>query len=387
MRKTMLASLVGLLVPISASATSTSYGGSYLRRARNFDDTPLAVSIPQGDAAKRITNAGAADADQLDIVTAVADNELVIVAADVPRPELFQRASAADTRLVMLDAHSDPMTQIVAILAQHRELAAVHLVSHGQPGALTFGALRVDETSLRQRPEFLRALQDATRPGADFLLYGCDVAAGQEGESLLDLIAGQTQRDVAASFGPTGGRSGGGDWELEIRRGTIDASLPFSAKAMADFTGVLTGSYTLQDWTSSTPGTPAGCPGNAPTPYEYASLKSGNYVACGFMHNNGYGGTTVDLYNYFAGPTPAFLRMNGGPMVAQSTVSGTNHIDVRNDNSAFQLNQVVADEFAGTTTFSDVWITGYLAGGGTVTSGHVTSDSTAVSTFTFDSAD
>src|SRR5690606_26565247 len=90
---------------------------------------------------------------------------------------------------------------------------------------------------LEANPSVLRALRDATRPGADLLLYGCDVAA--EDDSLLELIKARAHVDVAASADLTGDERLGGDWELEIRKGRIDASAAFSKTALRDYRHVL----------------------------------------------------------------------------------------------------------------------------------------------------
>lgn len=163
--------------------------------------------------------------------------ELVIVDAGIPEPSTLRSGLRTGVELVVLRGGRPGLDELVDVLARYRDLAAVHLVTHGEPGALWLNGTRVDTAALEANPSVLRALRDATRPGADLLLYGCDVAA--EDDSLLELIKARAHVDVAASADLTGDERLGGDWELEIRKGRIDASAAFSKTALRDYRHVL----------------------------------------------------------------------------------------------------------------------------------------------------
>ncbi|MFM8524156.1 MAG: DUF4347 domain-containing protein [Cyanobacteriota bacterium] len=59
-------------------------------------------------------------------------------------------------------------------------------------------------------------------PGGDLLLYGCNLASGVEGRSLIARIADLTGRDVAASTDLTGRD---GNWALEYTYGTVEKTI------------------------------------------------------------------------------------------------------------------------------------------------------------------
>src|SRR5690606_29672885 len=111
--------------------------------------------------------------------------------------------------------------------------------------------------------------------------------------------------------------------------------------------------------------------------WNYKSLSKDSYIVCGFVHDNGYGGTTVNVTNVY-GDAYAAPTQN-------QTESGINHIEVRRSSGSFQLSQVVAQEFPGSHVFSSVKVIGYVSGGGTIESTAITNDTTTANTFTFTS--
>ncbi|MFP8781513.1 DUF4347 domain-containing protein, partial [Hydrogenophaga sp. RWCD_12] len=58
----------------------------------------------------------------------------------------------------------------------------------------------------------------------DILIYACDFASGEAGQTTLQLLAQYTSADVAASTDTTGDQSLGGDWTLEASVGAVEAS-------------------------------------------------------------------------------------------------------------------------------------------------------------------
>ena len=71
------------------------------------------------------------------------------------------------------------------------------------------------------------------------LLYGCNVAADSDGQSLLDNIARLTGADVVASDDLTGSAELGGDWQLEYQAGDIQSSVAFNPQTKQSWIGLL----------------------------------------------------------------------------------------------------------------------------------------------------
>ncbi len=236
MRNKIISGLTGLLLPFAAYGAPATYGNYQHRKlVQGVSHQPLHSPGLREYALKdpvQIRND-----EQLNISSGTLVKELVIIGAKVPDRSVLQSAARPGVETVILTHDRDALAQITEILESHSNLDAIHLVSHGEPGVILLGEHRLDKHALKAQPQFLESFNQATRPGADLLLYGCDLAA--EDAELLELIQRKTHLDVAASNNPTGSSSLGGDWDLEVQAGNIETSLPFSAKALKDFSGIL----------------------------------------------------------------------------------------------------------------------------------------------------
>ncbi|SMR74539.1 Uncharacterized protein YjbI, contains pentapeptide repeats, partial [Marinobacterium sediminicola] len=198
--------------------------------------------------AERSLQMGAAVQSPVDEVTADSTiNQVIFVDPRVESAEmLIQQAlsgSAHETsryEVVYLDGESDGVEQIAQWLSRYDELDAVHLLSHGADGKVTLGDTQLELDSLEQYRDSLLAWGEALSEQGDILIYGCSVAGDAEGEALVQALADMTGADVAASEDVTGSEALGGDWNLEVQSGVIDAAMLLNGGdwqgLLADFT-------------------------------------------------------------------------------------------------------------------------------------------------------
>lgn len=137
---------------------------------------------------------------------------------------LDDETGMSEARVVILDATQDGIEQITATLSEHDDLAAVHLLSHGDSGQLQLGDTLLDMQALGAYLDDLAIWGDALAADGDVLLYGCNVADGAWGADFVGKLAALTGADVAASIDLTGATAFGGDWSLEHASGAIEAS-------------------------------------------------------------------------------------------------------------------------------------------------------------------
>ncbi|EIK44572.1 outer membrane protein domain-containing protein [Cellvibrio sp. BR] len=194
--------------------------------------------------------------DQLDIRTAHPVRELVIVDGAVAETDkvVLRRALKPGVQLVELDSSVAGLPQLISALDGHKNLAAIHVVSHAEAGTILLGNSRITTESIQQEVHAFAALHGAVREGGDLLFYGCDLAANKAGEELLDIISNKTGLDVAASNDLTGNSDLHGDWDLEVKRGNVEAELAFSEVALRDFSSVLvasSGTKTFSGWSGN----------------------------------------------------------------------------------------------------------------------------------------
>ncbi|MBL8338351.1 MAG: DUF4347 domain-containing protein, partial [Rhodoferax sp.] len=150
--------------------------------------------------------------------------ELVFIDGSLDDIATLAAGARAGAQVFILDPLEDGLAQMARIAAGYRGLSAIHVVSHGASGSLQLGSATLDAASLPTYQRALAALGAAMGEGADLLLYGCDVAAGDGGNSFLQGLAQATGADVAASTDTTGAAFLGGDWDLEAATGSIETS-------------------------------------------------------------------------------------------------------------------------------------------------------------------
>jgi VCBS repeat-containing protein len=144
-----------------------------------------------------------------------------------------------EAEIHVLDTARDGLDQITEIVQSHHEISAVHILSHGTEGQIQLGNITLSSANLDAYASQLSRWSDHLHEDADILFYGCDLAGNDDGESLVDGIAGLTLADVAASNDKTGAAKAGGDWELEFATGTITTDVVANAALQANFTGTL----------------------------------------------------------------------------------------------------------------------------------------------------
>ncbi|WP_037457713.1 DUF4347 domain-containing protein, partial [Shewanella sp. HN-41] len=364
MRHTLLSGLSSLLLPLglygAGAIAAPSYQRSYLSASISASTELLLrsnTSLP-----KDLVDLSG---DQLDIQSAHPVRELVIVDGAVTEADksVLRRGLKPGVQLVELDSSVAGLPQLINALDGHKNLAAIHVVSHAQAGAILLGNSRITPETIQQEVHAFAALKGAVREGGDLLFYGCDLAANETGEALLDIISNNTGLDVAASNNLTGNSELQGDWDLEVKRGNIESTLAFSEKALADFSGVLTpaanNTYGFVGWN----GQVTKLLTQPSTTHFTLAAKSGDGVAqnlgsgignFAYMHG---GATTTNHYFY--------LRADG------------------TNTTAFELTGLTGAEYAGySSEFTNLRIIGYLQSGGTVTSSTV-NGSAGAQTFTF----
>ena len=144
-------------------------------------------------------------------------------------------AGIENARVVVIDSQANGIDQITSVLAGYHQLASVQIISHGKSGAVQLGNAQLSSTTLNQYRDRLQSWGNALSETGDLLFYGCNVAAGTQGLKFIDQISQITQADVQASDDLTGSATLGGDWDLEVATGAIEATLAVNAETQASY--------------------------------------------------------------------------------------------------------------------------------------------------------
>ncbi|MBN2316290.1 MAG: DUF4347 domain-containing protein [Sedimentisphaerales bacterium] len=160
-------------------------------------------------------------------------NHIVFVDSTLDREFQTENAFHPGVGVKVLPSNSNGIQYISDILSSYEDLSAIHIISHGMPGQVSLGTTVLDLTTLQAHTADLSAWGESLTPWGDILFYGCSIAQGDNGSTLIDQIAQITGADVAASTDNTGPQQKGGDWILEYHTGPlnieVNTELPFLA--------------------------------------------------------------------------------------------------------------------------------------------------------------
>ncbi|WP_419195274.1 DUF4347 domain-containing protein, partial [Novipirellula herctigrandis] len=158
-------------------------------------------------------------------------NEIVIIDSRVSDIEQLLgdlNESDRNVDVYVLDADRDGVDQITEILGSRTDVTAIHLVTHAEDGAVKLGNTWLGQSNLDGYAGQIASWQSSLSSDADMLLYGCDLAASEDGRTLIESLSALSGADVAASDDDTGHVDYQGDWLLEYTTGDIESSIAFS---------------------------------------------------------------------------------------------------------------------------------------------------------------
>lgn len=199
--------------------------------AERMDSLAAALAVP---AIQEIE-----DGDELLIRTT--SMEVVFIDASVSSTDtnILLANTPAGAEVVFINGDSDGLTQIANWLQAYDNISAIHIISHGDDGNVQLGNTTINNANLSDYTEQLGIIGDALTTDGDILFYGCNLGETAGGLKFIDQLAFLTDADIAASDDLTGAAELGGDWDLEIATGTIEANQTFTAEAMKGFSSVL----------------------------------------------------------------------------------------------------------------------------------------------------
>ncbi len=219
-------------------------------------------------------------------------------------------ALPANSEAFLLHPNQDGIEQMQEILSNYSELDSIQIVSHGAQGTLYLGNTVLSQQNIDNYRNPLGDIGSSLTATGDLLLYGCNVAQGEQGQQFIKSLAQLTGADVAASEDWTGNTALGGDDELETTVGMVETK----AQSL-NYENLL--GLTVNQNTSSYPDHTLGEFRNASA---FAALKAdGSVVTWGYAGNGGDSSAVASQLNgvvdvtqiYSTGSAFAALRVDG----------------------------------------------------------------------------
>ncbi|NJK65983.1 MAG: DUF4347 domain-containing protein, partial [Microcoleus sp. SU_5_3] len=176
-------------------------------------------------------------------------HQLLFVDTKVKDYQYLTESTNSDTEVIVLRDDRDGIEQITEKLKQSKNVAAIHILSHGETANVQIGATELNLSNIEVYRDCLETwfALPAIEPNSnsqitakpEILLYGCNVAATEAGIAFVQRLSQLTGAAVAASDNLTGNAALGGDWELEVTTGEIETPVAFSAEARESYASVL----------------------------------------------------------------------------------------------------------------------------------------------------
>ena len=169
---------------------------------------------------------------------------LVFIDSRVKDYQILSQGVTSNSEIIVLKPTEDAVGQITSALQVRNNIAAIHIVSHGSPGCLYLGdtqfSLETLERYARDLQTWSTTLASSDRCNApSIVLYGCNVAAEDQGVQFVERLSQITGVAVAASTTLTGNAALGGNWNFEMTTGKVASASIFQRSALAAYPHVL----------------------------------------------------------------------------------------------------------------------------------------------------
>ena len=158
--------------------------------------------------------------------------------------DLENNSEDRNLEIVLLDADRDGIQQISEMLDDYESVDAIHIISHGDDGLVQLGSSWLSLDSLATYQASITGWSEFLSGDADLLIYGCNLAASEAGQALIQALSEFTGADVAASDDTTGHAALGGNWTLEFATGVIESNIAISESLQQNWLGALPVGFT-----------------------------------------------------------------------------------------------------------------------------------------------
>ena len=210
--------------------------------------------------------------------------EMLFVDPCVPDIPAILRGLRGEVEVVLLDGLRPAARQMAEALRARSGLEAVHVMTHGAPGRMSFTAGEWSEATLKRDASDMAAIGGSLRDGGELRLWACEVGRGAAGEAFVLALAEAAGTEVAAAIGLVGAAKKGGAWGLAGRGAATDP--PLTVAGAAAYGGVLDGKIRVKASGSPIDGTAALASGSY---FVAANLDGETKIVGQFSFLQGYG--------------------------------------------------------------------------------------------------
>jgi hypothetical protein len=279
-----------------------------------------------------------------------------------------------DVETIVLSNDESAPRQMARVVQGREGLAAIHVIAHGRPGQVSFGAGVLSRETISEHADDLAVMGQALAPGV-LALWSCETAAGQQGHSFVQALARITSTNIAATKDLVGSADCGGRWRIDAQSTTVPIDAPLSAQGIAKYRGVMV----TNTWTAGTTGNweTAGnwSQGHVPLSSEDVSIPSGGLLSYVVTINSAAVANSVTITGGTVSQTTTLTLTSGNSLTTSQAISLSNGTAVLN--GAGSVNAAGGISGSGTLQAGNSTTGGTLDVTGTISSGVVLAIGTA----------
>tara|TARA_B100001248_G_scaffold262467_1_gene258644 strand:- start:196 stop:1875 length:1680 start_codon:yes stop_codon:yes gene_type:complete len=163
---------------------------------------------------------------------------LSIVNENIPKYEQLLNNIKSDTIIEVIPANVNGISLLHEIIQKYSNIESLHIISHGIPGKIHLGNVKLSIDQLDEYSYFEDINQYFTHNG-EILLYGCNVAAYEKGKNFIDTFAEKTGLIVTASTNIVGHSNLRGSWELNYSTGNTCSDVIITQQGQSEWCDTL----------------------------------------------------------------------------------------------------------------------------------------------------
>ncbi|MBK8768818.1 MAG: tandem-95 repeat protein [Rhizobiales bacterium] len=245
----------GQAISIGGPAVAVAHGGVTLDAAGRvvftpsmdyFGTTTFACTIDDGHGgtatAGVIADVQPVNDAPVAIINQIGTGDLIVVDSAVPDAAGLIAALPPDATVIVIPTGVDGVEYLAQALTAFSDIPALHVLSHGDTGALHLGTSRLDVASISSTyQDLLARIGTHMSAAGDILVYGCNFG---QNDAAVAAMAAATQADIAASTDNTGGAAGD-NWLLEKVSGAVESTAIAAPAWGGELTLKNTGAWTV----------------------------------------------------------------------------------------------------------------------------------------------
>lgn len=164
---------------------------------------------------------------------------LTIINENIPKYQQLLNNVKPNTVIETIPNNINGVSLLNEIIQKYSNIDSLHIISHGTPGKINLGNSILGSEELNNY-SFFSDIKNNFVSNGEILLYGCNVAAYQEGNEFINKLAEKTGLIITASTNVVGHHNLRGSWKLDFSTGNTNREVIITERGQLEWCDTLT---------------------------------------------------------------------------------------------------------------------------------------------------